>query len=168
MILGNKKKKTFSKLFDKFYQQLYNYAFKRLIDKDRSEEVVQECFIKVWENFETIKHNDQVIKAYLFKTLKNKIIDQYRKESTKQKHNTLYELNLDLLTSIDDEWEIQEIISEIYVLLPPKTVEIFKLSREHGLTYTEIAIEKSISKKTVELHISKALKVFREKLKKEL
>ena len=56
-------------------------------------------------------------------------------------------------------------IERIYTNLEEKTLDIFKLSRNEGLTYKEISIKNNISIKTVELHISKALKVFRDGLK---
>ncbi len=158
------KKEKFSQLFDKHYKRLFKYAFKVLSEKEMSEELVQETFIKLWDTFENIKGDDRSIESYLIKTLKNKIIDHHRKKQTKKKHLNLYKLNTVFITAMDNQWELQKEIESIYASLPQKTAEIFKLSRNKGLTYPEIASVKNISIKTVESHISKALTVFRKKL----
>ncbi len=158
------KKKKFSALFDKYYKRLFNYSFKVVKQKDIAEELVQEAFIKLWENIENINDDERSIESYLIKILKNKIIDNHRKDQTKEKHINLYKLNTEFVTDIDNKWELQKEIDNTYASLQPKTAEIFKLSRDKGLTYQEIASLKKISIKTVESHISKALRAFRNKL----
>ncbi|MEX0314994.1 MAG: RNA polymerase sigma-70 factor [Allomuricauda sp.] len=160
-----KKKEYFSELFDAHYPRLFNYANKVLGEEDIAEELVQETFIKLWENVEGVSKNSRSIESYLIVTLKNKIIDFYRKEQVRKKHMDLYRLNKDNLELIDTEWEVTIQIERVYQTLPQKTVEIFKLSRNKGLSYKEIAEQKNISIKTVELHISKALSAFKEGLK---
>lgn len=61
--------------------------------------------------------------------------------------------------------EIQKIIDQVYNSLPEKTQTIFRFSRSRLLTYAEIAKQLDINIKTVEYHISKALKAFRQALK---
>ncbi|WP_438423515.1 RNA polymerase sigma factor [Aquimarina macrocephali] len=159
------KKKRFSILFDKHYTKLFNYSFKVVKERDFSQELVQETFIKLWEKIEQIQSNDRSIESFLIVTLKNKIIDHTRKNKTREKHINLYSLNQDMQENIDNEWELSQKIDSIYSSLHPKTIEIFKLSRDQGFTYQEIATQKNISIKTVELHISKALAAFRQELK---
>ena len=159
------KEAKFSNLFDRHYTRLYNYAFKILKETDLSEELVQETFIKLWENFENIKESDRSIASFLITTLKNKIIDDHRKKQTRTKHTNLYALQTTIETQIDKEWELVERIETISTTLELKTTEIFKLSRDKGLTYKEISEQTGISVKTVELHISKALTAFKKGLK---
>lgn len=167
-MLSRKKKERFSVLFDKHYRKLYNYAYKVLNDKDIAEEIVQETFIKLWQNIDNVSKVERSIESYLIITLKNKIIDFHRKNQTKQKHHNLYTINKDVSLEMDNEWELTEQIHNIYASLNEKTLEIFQLSREKGLSYKEIATHKNISVKTVELHISKALTIFRKQLKNYL
>ncbi|WP_298310052.1 sigma-70 family RNA polymerase sigma factor [uncultured Aquimarina sp.] len=159
------KEAKFSNLFDKHYHRLYNYAFKVLKETDLSEELVQETFIKLWENFDHIKESERSIESFLITTLKNKIIDDYRKKQTRERHTNLYSLNTSIETQIDKQWELVQRIEDIYTSLEEKTTDIFKLSRDKGLTYKEISKKKGISIKTVELHISKALTAFKKGLK---
>lgn len=159
------KETKFSNLFDTQYKKLYNYSFKVLKESTLSEELVQETFIKLWEKFENVSESERSIESFLIVTLKNKIIDEYRKSKTREKHNTLYVLNASIETEIDKQWELLQHIDEIYATLEQKTIDIFKLSRDKGLTYKEISLQKKISIKTVELHISKALTAFKNGLK---
>ena len=159
------KEDKFSNLFDFHYGRLYKYAFKVLKEKNLSEELVQETFIKLWENFEDIKKQDRSIEAFLITTLKNKIIDAFRKKQAREKHTNLYTINTSFETQINKEWELLEQIDAVYTSLEEKTTDIFKLSRDKGMTYKEISQQKDISIKTVELHISKALTAFKKGLK---
>lgn len=165
-ITPNQIKETkFSSLFDRHYKKLYNYSFKILKESTLSEELVQETFIKLWEKFDTVTESERSIEAFLIVTLKNKIIDEYRKSKTREKHNNLYVLNTSIETEIDKQWELLQHIEDIYRTLEQKTTDIFKLSRDKGFTYKEISKQKGISIKTVELHISKALTAFKIGLK---
>lgn len=159
------REKKFSILFDKHYKRLFNYAFKVVEDSDISKELVQETFIKLWGNFENVKDDERSIESYLITVLKNKIIDNHRKRQTQEKHFNLYKLNTVFTADIDTKWELEKEIEKIYNSLPPKTSAIFKLSRNKGLTYPEIAALKNISVKTVESHVSRALQTFRKELK---
>jgi len=159
------KEKRFSNLFDRNYRKLYNYAFKVLKENTISEELVQETFIKLWEHFDNVSESERSIESFLIVTLKNKIIDDFRKNKTREKHNNLYSLNTNIQTEIDKQWEITQHIETISNTLSEKTRDIFQLSRDKGLTYKEISVQKGVSIKTVELHISKALIAFRKGLK---
>ncbi|WP_271406226.1 sigma-70 family RNA polymerase sigma factor [Tenacibaculum soleae] len=159
-----KEKVDFSALFDTHYEKLYNYAIKVVKDESISNDLLQDTFIKLWENIDAMKINHRSIESFLIVTLKNKIIDYFRKESVKEKHLNLYVLNRDIEEEINNEWELAKKIEEIYASLPEKTIEIFRLSRDKGHTYSEISKLKNISIKTVEVHISKALQVFKKEL----
>lgn len=156
---------NFSVLFDQHFSKLYNYSLKLTKEHTLSCDLVQETFLKLWENIDTIKNNNRSIESFLIVTLKNKIFDHFRKENTKRKHINLYALNKEVEERIENEWELINVIDKIYKTMPAKTEEIFKLSRDKGHTYQEIASIKKVSIKTVELHISNALKIFRENLK---
>ncbi|WP_215046686.1 sigma-70 family RNA polymerase sigma factor [Tenacibaculum dicentrarchi] len=159
-----KEKVDFSALFDTHYEKLHNYTIKIVKDESISNDLLQDTFIKLWENIDSMKINHRSIESFLIITLKNKIIDYFRKESVKKKHLNLYVLNKDIEEEINNEWDLQKKIEEVYTLLPQKTTDIFKLSRDKGYTYSEIASIKNISIKTVEAHISKALQVFKKEL----
>ena len=72
----------FTILFNKHKKRIYNYALKMLKDKMRADDIVQDVFIKLFENLNSI-HNKQSIKFWLFKTARNEMMTFYR--STKNK-----------------------------------------------------------------------------------
>lgn len=158
------KRRYFSTFFKLHYKRLCNYAYKVLGDATLSEDLVQETFIKFWENIEKINRTEQVAQSYLIITLKNKIVDSHRKSQVFKKHIDLYKLNRDTQLEIDNQWEFAKQIDRIYTTLPQKTEEIFRLSRDKGLSYKEIARQKNISIKSVEHHMSNALAAFRKGL----
>ena len=160
-------KNTFSKIFDTHYEKLFNYSIKVLKEKDAADELVQETFIRLWEKIENIDEGHE-IEPFLFAILKNKIIDYYRRNSTRKKYEQLYSNKKEFQQSLNNEWEILELLETIYSSLGTKTLEIFRLSRDRGLTYKEIASQKNVSIKTVELHISKALTILRKQLRSYL
>jgi RNA polymerase sigma-70 factor, ECF subfamily len=159
--------KAFQTLFLKYYSAMCRFANQLLNDRELSEEIVQDMFVKIWEK-RTVLNIETSVKHYFFRSVRNhclnhiqheKIKKQYANkilESANQKINTeQYYLEIDLIKRIE-----KSIAS-----LPPKRREIFRLSREQGLKYKEIADKLGISVKTVEAQMGLALKYLREDLK---
>ncbi len=151
-------------IFKQFYSPLCNYAFRFVNDDFVAEEIVQSLFIQLFEklNWNEIQH----IEAYLLRCVRFKCVDYFRKEN-RNKTDDLRELqNL----AVADHQEIKEediepLFHYYAAKLPPKTREVFLLSRQGGLTYKEIAEELNISVKTVEAQMSRAIKKMKELLK---
>ncbi|MGB0885491.1 MAG: RNA polymerase sigma-70 factor [Chitinophagales bacterium] len=154
-------------LFDKSYQYLVIKAVRIVYKQDVAEDLVQECFIKLWEKRETIDAKIS-IEVYLNKMIRNKCLDYLKKNKVR-----LEELdeNIGLAADSDDKEEAQEIqrnIDKTLNSLPEKCRQVFVLSRFEEMSYKEISDQLDISKKTVEAHVSKALKSFRSSLKQYL
>lgn len=90
MLSSKKNERLFSVLFDQHYQKLYNYSLKVTKQEDISKDLVQETFIKLWDNFHIINTASRSIEAFLIVTLKRKIVDFYRKNKTQEKHLDIY------------------------------------------------------------------------------
>jgi RNA polymerase sigma-70 factor, ECF subfamily len=158
---------AFEILFRKYYSSLVNYSNGFLKDRDASEEIVQEFFYNYWKNRKTIDIKIS-IKSYLFRSIRNnslKYIDalavrkRYADRVLNQSAGHIYE---------NDEieyTELNELIDGILEGLPERCSQIFRMSRFDGLKYDEIAAKLSVSVKTVEANMGKALRVLREKLK---
>ena len=160
---GNSKAYDF--LMNSFYQKLCGYAYTLSHDRAAAEDIVQNVFVTVWSNKKNINTSFS-IKSYLYKSVYNEFINQYRKnkpvfflekkylESVDLVVENTYE-NLDELLQLMDK-EINE--------LPPKCRKIFLLNKKEGLTHTEISEHLNISIKTIEGHMTRAFKILRNKL----
>ena len=156
--------KAFEKIFREFYPILCSFANKILKDKDKSEEIVQDVFYNIWKKKNEININVS-LKSYLYKSVQNKCyqITQHKTIEDKYK-NYVKNSSLNNYTTPLNNIELQEInnlIEKTLNSLPENCNKIFRMSRFEGLKYKEIAEKLSISVKTVEANMSKALKKFR-------
>ena len=151
----------FDILFKRYYRQLCLYAAHYLNgDIAASEDIVQDCFVKLWQ--QEAKRDITDKRAFLYSTVRNAYIDTLRRQHPE-------------MTSIDPS-DLEEVISdeeavdrseqeakvwEIIDALPDRCREVFLMAKRDGMTYNEIAEALNISVKTVEHQISKAMKKLR-------
>lgn len=159
--------KAFGTIFHHFYPLLCTIASGITGNDYIAEEIVQDLFVKLWEKKKSILI-DTSLKNYLIRAVKNQCLNYLEHKKVQQRliddfisGNKSEEI--DDFTFIDDELlkKIEESISS----LPDKRRKIFRLSREEGKKYNEIAAEMKISPKTVEAQIGLALKTLRSNLK---
>jgi len=154
----------FKKIFEEFYSPLCNYAFKITGNKEEAEDIVQSLFIKFWESPEFNKIGK--IERYLLRSVKFKSIDYLRRKNKTQQiqlidiHDNKLDSGLEF-----SESDIEPLLAYFAAKLPPKTREVFLLSRKSKKTYKQIAEELNISIKTVESQMGRALKQMRNLLK---
>lgn len=160
--------KVFEALFHHFYGFLCEYASKILYDRDAAEEIVQDLFVEIWEKREKLSIETS-LKSYLFQSVKNRCLNVIQHQKIKTKYAEKLISDTDPSVSVDEvyvEFDLAEKIEAAIRSLPEKRREIFRLSREEGLKYREIAEKLNVSVKTVETQMSLAIKTLREKLKK--
>ena len=156
---------TIKDIFTTYYNPLCNYATKIVKDNYTAEDIVQSLFIQLWENDKLTSIEKP--ERFLLRSTKFKCIDFLRKQKKFSKVS-LDDDNFSFQNSktIDlDESDIEPLLHFFASKLPLKTREVFLLSRTSNLTYSQIAEEKGIAVKTVEAHMSKALKIMRVLLK---
>jgi RNA polymerase sigma-70 factor (ECF subfamily) len=158
---------SFETMFHRFYPVLCAYAARILKKEEIAEEVVQDVFYNIWKNREELGIMVN-LSAYLYRAVYNNSMFYLRK--------TKKEIPLDEkwgisqpdpdkdVSEILNAEEINKIIEKTLKDLPVRTREIFTLNRFEGLKYKEIAAKLSISVKTVEASMGKALKAFRNSL----
>jgi RNA polymerase sigma-70 factor (ECF subfamily) len=133
-----------------------------------AEEIVQDTFIMLWEDRCSIRINTS-LKSYLLKTVQNKCIDWFRhKKIVKAHQNYVLEKPPQLSLNTDSYLlysELNERIENALRLLPDPISEAFRLNRQEGLKYAEIAEISGVSVRTVEVRIGKALHLLRRYLK---
>lgn len=166
-------KSSFKNLFELHYSPLCNFAYRITDDIDQAEDIVQDIFVKVWNDPDLLDGNKN-INSYLYSMVRNRALEVIRRENISQKINQQLEYiqNNAADTNVEeDEIEKLLLLEQIYVSirqLPPKCSEVFTLSKVNGLTYVQIAEKMNISVKTVENHMGKALRLMRELLTKSL
>lgn len=159
---------TFERLFRNYYAPLCGFANKYLEDMDTAEEIVQDVYYVLWEKRDEVDI-DTSLKSYIYKSVYNKCLMHIRHEKVKQKHAK--EMEYDMYSNnyetkeLYNQRELQEIISKTMQKLPERCRNVFRMNRFEGLKYKEIAEILSLSIKTIEADMGKALKVFREALK---
>ena len=170
-------KEAYIQLFQNQYKGLVSYAKKYVMDTEIARDLVQDVFIYLWEK----RHNLSIetsINSYMFRAVHNKCINHLKKESTKADYVREFLLNLNgqaiQTTNAEDVHELvvfkdlSERIDLLVESLPEQCRNIFRMSRFRGMKNKEIAEIYSISVRTVETQIYRALKVLKENLQPNL
>jgi RNA polymerase sigma-70 factor (ECF subfamily) len=157
----------FESLFRSSYVSLVRYAKTLIKDHDTAEEMVQDLFFRLWQDKEKIKIESS-LNGYLFRSVHNKclhyiehnkVVERHAEEMSYRQTN-IQENPSDIL----QYQELQARIARILEKLPERCGKIFCMSRFEGLKYAEIAEKLSVSVKTVESNMGRALKEFRKEL----
>ena len=154
---------AFDAVFEKYSNRLFGFALKYLKSKEETEGLVQDVFLKIWENRKALK-KDASLKSYLFTISYHNICKFFRKKQLQGKLKE--EIGLATGISVDTEEQIDyhstlEQIEKLIEKLPPKQRAIFLKSRKEGKSTREIAEEMHLAPGTVDNHISAALKFLR-------
>jgi RNA polymerase sigma-70 factor (ECF subfamily) len=147
------------------------YSENIVSDTQVAEDIVQDVFTTVWIKRDKFTFDDS-LKPYLYKAVHNASIHYLRHQQVINEHNAWVRAKLKEDEFIPSFWnylmpdpavetEIQDLYEKAMGALPQKTREIFLLSREQGLKNFEIALKINLSVKSIEYHISSALKIFR-------
>lgn len=166
-LLETDKERAFKDIYVLFFSPLFRHACKILKDENLAVDTVQEVFIILWTRPEGWKV-EKTVSAFLFRCLRNKILDLIKHEKVKANHfETLIQFYSNQHSHTDylvRENNMAQLIEKEISLLPKKMQHIFKLSRHHHLSYKEIATKINISEGTVRKQIYYALKILRSKL----
>jgi RNA polymerase sigma-70 factor (ECF subfamily) len=164
--LRNGDVKVFENLFHRNYSGMCKYAVSILKKDELAEEVVQDVFYNIWKNRRELEiHN---LQSYLYRSVYNNsmmILRKHKREirldeswAESQKHPSASPVET------LDRKEIDDLVVSTLDKLPERTREIFTLNRFEGLRYKEIAEKLSVSVKTVEANMGRALKALRTSL----
>lgn len=153
--------KALEELHDRYFYQMCLFAKKSVHDDQLIENLVSDCFIKLWENRKNIEIKSS-LKSYLYRILRNRIIDYFRK---KQEATEI----LEELPDIPDEpvFDEQKRYVKLYRALeklPEQRRKILELAVFDSLSYLEIADKLDISKNTVKTQIARAYRFLKERL----
>lgn len=160
-------KQEFEKLFRSSYVSLVRYAKRILKDHDTAEEIVQDLFFRLWQDRGNIRIESS-LNGYLFRSVHNKSLHFIEHQKVIERHAGEIAASADEtaepVTDAIYYSELQSKVARVLERLPEKCSVIFRMSRFEGLKYNEIAEKLSVSLKTVEANMGKALKEFRKAL----
>lgn len=163
-------KDVFRTIYDIYYQRMMLYAESYVDDPDTAEDIVQELLFHLWEKRCEIDIVTS-LSSYLFRAVHNRCIQHLRHKQVISRYQDKHllkvkEAEIMAQNGFDFSFnEIEDIKERIYSSLSPKTKKIFQLSRNEDKNNREIADTLDLSIKSVEYHITKALKSFQLALK---
>lgn len=159
-------RQVYEKLFRDSYARLCIYAARITHQEDEAEEIVQQVFVRLWENRRKIDWTYD-LSAYLFRSVRNAAFNYIRNECVRFCfYDFLFREQIDLggeNRTEDHEFLLQH-LEELISLMPKQMHDIFLLNRFYGKTVQEIAEQLKISVRTVENQIYRAMKYLRERL----
>ena len=155
-------------LYDAWHGRLYGYFYKKTSSKYLAEELVQIAFIKLW-NSRHLLSDEWPLEVQLLRIMKTSLIDLLRKELRDAKAYQVYNQYVSQSATQHQQEDFSgdqlQVIEKVMETMPPVRKKVFHLSRYRGLSHKQIALELAISPKTVENHITQALKQLRHLLK---
>lgn len=155
-------------MFDKYGGRLYLFSLKYLKEKEDAEDLLNEVFLKIWENRQNLR-SDSSFQSYLFTIAYNNIRQRFLRKNREEKYIQIFaEEYLD--SSDKDENQLDynlfaERLNEVIQLLPPRRKEIFILSFKNELKNSEIAKQLEITEQFVKKQLSIARKFIIDKMK---
>ncbi|MHA4807313.1 RNA polymerase sigma factor [Flavitalea flava] len=160
---------AFEPLFHQYWEQMFNMAYRRLGDESRAKDIVQDIFIRTWENRREIVVSDSLA-PYLMTALKYSIIREiYR--SSKKGYMKLPLSVLDIpaeeqgfLSDWQEVEHLQTLVLQEVSAMPLRMQQIFRLRREQELSVRDIALRLSLSEQTVKNTLHTAMKRLRLRL----
>ena len=153
----------FEEVYRMYYSSLFNYAFQLIKSKNTAEDIVNDVFLKLWENREQITIETS-LKSYLFKSIYHHSINTLKHIQVQEKYKSFFKHHL-TLDENDPEYplvgvikeEINSIVQRTIDQLPAQCRKIFILSRVEHLEHEEIAQRLNISVHTVREQVRRAL-----------
>jgi RNA polymerase sigma-70 factor (ECF subfamily) len=157
---------AFTQLYNQYKHIVYGTALKITKSTIQAEEVVQDVFLKIWQNQDNLADIAN-FENYLFIISRNHIFDMIKKIA--RETSLPVELNYKNTTSEDTDTAIKDdqyniILNQIVEQLPPQQQKIYKMAKLEGLSHQKIGEDLGISTETVKKHMAQALKFVRHKI----
>ncbi|MEO7216345.1 RNA polymerase sigma-70 factor [Mucilaginibacter sp.] len=156
---------AFSEIYNRYWKKLIALSYSYTKDKFAAEEIVQEVFVSLWNRRGVLKV--ETLSSYLATAIKFSV---FKSVYTKNRHEKLLEYMpgnspAELPEDLVHAKFLEEYVNGLVEQLPEKCRLVYQYSRQKGFSPQEIADEMNIAKKTVEAHLTKALKMLRFNLK---
>lgn len=160
--------KTFEHVFRMYYTSLCLYATSIIGRTDVAEEVVQDLFYVLWKERDKIQIF-ATLKGYLYRAVRNKSLQYFERADVRKRYEDNVKAkgcNYNMITPEEQLHykELERLINDVLSKMPERRFKIFKMHRFEGRKYNEIANNLSVSVKTVEAEITKALRTLRKEI----
>ena len=162
--MGVCEKEIFKKVYHQWNTPLQRFLQSKGMDINTSADLTQETFMRLWKN--CAKVTVEKSKSFLFTAANNLFIDEYRKSKTQLK---IKQASQKQITHEDGQYQVemkefQQHLEDAINTMTPASKEVFVMSRFNEMSYQEIADALSLSKKSVEKRMTKALKHLSKKI----
>ncbi|GAB2530792.1 RNA polymerase sigma factor [Spirosoma aerophilum] len=165
--LRNGDQSAFREIYQRYWKKLYNVARRKLQDLNAVEELVQDIFLRLWERRGSLRIDR--LDAYLFTAIRYAIINHIKATLVKEKYaGYAFASYNEALFTTDEQMDLDELMNAVERHLndlPEKTRQIFRLNRLECQTVKEISSQLKVPERTVEYHISQAIKTLRHYLR---
>ena len=156
---------AFEEIYNRYWLELYRSAYKRIRERESSQEIVQNFFTTLWLNRNQLKIHSS-LQGYMFTSIKYLVLNYKRAEAVKNTYNeSMLVIQHNAYENSTENYinykELKETVDAFVNQLPIKCRSVFELSRNHHKTNREIAQQLQISEKTVENHLTKAIRYLR-------
>jgi RNA polymerase sigma-70 factor (ECF subfamily) len=155
-------KEEFKDVFERNFDGIRDFIFYRCGNREAASDIAQEVFLRIWEKRESLKGDR--IRPLLYKMATDGYINHYKKELRGMNYRQSLGEEDNIGLSPEEEMIGRESVvayTEALAQMPEAQRKVFLMSRESGMKYREIAERLHVSVKTVEKHISAALRLLR-------
>ncbi len=155
---------AFEEIYNRYWMELYRAAYKRIGEREAAQEIVQNFFTTFWLNRRQLKIRSS-LQGYLFMSIKYQVLNYKRAEAIKNAYNESLLVVHNAFENSTENYinykDLKETVDAFVNQLPIKCRSVFELSRNQHKTNREIAQQLQISEKTVESHLTKAIRYLR-------
>jgi RNA polymerase sigma-70 factor (family 1) len=158
-------KTMFKAIFDRYFDSIRLYIYYKISDADAASDMAQDVFVAVWEKRDRFEESN--MKALLYRMASGRVVDYYRHADKQADFRRWVTAGSDTSPTTDELVALNE-AKERYALALQRMTEggreVFMMSREEQLTYSEIASRLGLSVKAVEKRMSGALKIINDNM----
>ena len=158
--LRNGSQQAFEQVFIIYHQRIYNFCLRLLHVHDDAEEIVQKVFIALWEQKHQLNKSKSlapylytIARYMIYQDLRNTVYRKAAFDEIAGNESGFREVTKDEVLFK----ELSGVLNKLIDQLPARQKEIFRMSRDSGLSYKEIALKLGITENTVDTQIRRAL-----------
>lgn len=161
---------AFERLFESYSQKLYRFSLSYLKSETEAEEIVQDVFLKLWENRKQLK-SDTSFQSYVFTIAFNAIRKHFNKKAREKQYAIqILESLASEHASVESYPDYELLVAKLGQLIgqmPERRREIFIKRKKEGISVSDIALTMNISPKTVENQITEAMNFLKKEFEKD-